>query len=199
VRRLGVRDVVERAVERDGSDIGRQTSCQTPALFSNSCVSRQRVTNSSGKAHRSRNCSMRIKVSKSQCSAPWINAPVRRHVEAVQNIEDFERGPAFKVTKRISEPPQIENFDRMQFSDEDVSDLQECRPGNREVKLGNAALQKLRSAVDWSAPIAKAAVNTAMRHIALDYVKGYLESGNERLAVIATVRSLRSWRRNSAR
>lgn len=38
--------------------------------------------------------------------AVWINAPVKRYVEAVNDIENFERGGGFRVTKRISTPPR---------------------------------------------------------------------------------------------
>src|SRR5690242_15922219 len=37
--------------------------------------------------------------------AVWINAPLHRYIEAVSNIESFERGGGFKVTKAISAPP----------------------------------------------------------------------------------------------
>ena len=42
--------------------------------------------------------------------AVWIDAPMRRYVEAVNDIERFESGGGFKVTKRISEPPQPGDF-----------------------------------------------------------------------------------------
>ena len=35
--------------------------------------------------------------------AVWVNASPTRYVEQVKNIERFERGGAFSVTKRISE------------------------------------------------------------------------------------------------
>ena len=42
--------------------------------------------------------------------AVWINAPIRRYADAVRDIENFERGGGFKVTKRITTPPQLERF-----------------------------------------------------------------------------------------
>jgi hypothetical protein len=33
--------------------------------------------------------------------AVWIAAPIRTYVEAVKDIENFEQGGAFRVTRRI--------------------------------------------------------------------------------------------------
>jgi hypothetical protein len=50
--------------------------------------------------------------------AVWIAAPMRRYVEAVRDIEQFERGGGFKVTKRISTPPRLADFDLLRIRDE---------------------------------------------------------------------------------
>jgi hypothetical protein len=115
--------------------------------------------------------------------AVWINAPIRQYVEAVKDIENFQRGGGFKVTKRISSPPRLEDFAEMHVPDDDVADLRECRVGDCALKLGEQALQTFRKEVDWNAPNAGAAVDAVMRRLAFQYVNGYLEGGNERLAV----------------
>src|SRR6188768_2138531 len=40
--------------------------------------------------------------------AVWVNAPIARYVSAVKDIESFEKGGNFLVTKRISSPPRLE-------------------------------------------------------------------------------------------
>jgi len=115
--------------------------------------------------------------------AVWIDAPIRRYVEAVQDIEQFERGAAFKVTKRISMPPRVEDFAELQLPKDDVADLRTCRPGDCKVKLGQRGLDAFRAGVDWTAPDPKAAADAVMRRLAFDYVNAYLEGGNGRLAV----------------
>ena len=115
--------------------------------------------------------------------AIWINAPVHRYVEAVEDIETFERGAAFKVTRRISSPPGIEDFADLHLPPKDVADLRTCRVGDCEVKLSERALHRFQTEVDWRAPNAREAVDALMRQLALEYVTGYLEGGNERLAV----------------
>jgi hypothetical protein len=113
----------------------------------------------------------------------WINAPIRRYVEAVKDIENFERGKGFRVTKRISAVPAIEDFAAMRLPAEDVEDLRTCRVGDCEVKLGADGLRRFQTEIDWRAPNRNDAANAILRQLALAYVTGYLEGGDERLAV----------------
>ncbi len=115
--------------------------------------------------------------------AVWIDAPIRRYIEAVQDIENFERGGAFTVTKRISSPPRLEDFAQLELPEEDIDDLRTCKVGDCEVKLDAEALRRFREGIDWNAPHARAAANALMRRLALDYVNAYLKGGNSHLAV----------------
>lgn len=115
--------------------------------------------------------------------AIWISAPMQRYIDLVTDIEHFERGRGFRTTKRISAPPRLEDFAQLHLPKQDVEDLRTCRVGDCEMKLGEEELQRFRADVDWKAPNARAAADNVMRQLALDYVTGYLEGGNERLAV----------------
>src|SRR5690349_10584627 len=42
--------------------------------------------------------------------AVWIKAPIQRYIDAVRDIERFESGANFLVTKKVSSPPKIEDF-----------------------------------------------------------------------------------------
>lgn len=115
--------------------------------------------------------------------AVWVGAPARRYVEHVKDIEQFERGGAFRVTKRISDPPKASDFAALTISDQDFEDLKDCRIGDCALKLDAAAVGMLRSKVDWRAPTAKADVAALFRGLALEYVNGYRDGGNARLGV----------------
>ncbi len=115
--------------------------------------------------------------------AVWVDAPMRRYVEQVQDIERYERGDGFKVTRRISATPTIEDFADLHVADEDVADLRMCRIGNCNMKLDEKALARFQTEINWNAPNHAAAVDALMRQLALQYVTGYLEGGNDRLAV----------------
>lgn len=115
--------------------------------------------------------------------AVWIDAPISRYVQLVKDIENFERGGGFRVTKRISRPPRLEDFSQLHLSADDVADLRSCRVGACQIKLGQRGLDAFRTDVDWKAGGTQAAAEAVMRRLALDYVRGYLEGGNARLAV----------------
>ena len=58
---------------------------------------------------------------------------------------------------------------------EDVQDLEMCRVGDCELKLGAEALQRVRKDVDWTEPLPQvtARVETLLRSMAFDYVNRY--------------------------
>ena len=115
--------------------------------------------------------------------AVWVNAPRHRYVDAVTDIETFETGRGFKVTKRVSSPPRLEDFSALRLPDEDLDALRTCRVGDCSVKLDEPALKRFQSTINWSAANAPASANELMRHVALEYVSRYLEHGNQGLAV----------------
>jgi len=114
--------------------------------------------------------------------AVWVAAPASGYVAAVRNIEQFEKGENFRVTKKISNPPKPSDFDGMDLPDDEVADLRRCRVGSCELKLSEGALARVKKEVDWSKPTARADAEALAKRLALDYVNGYLEGGNARLA-----------------
>lgn len=115
--------------------------------------------------------------------AVWIAGPMADYLELAHDVERLERGPGFRVTRRISSPPRLEDFDDMTLPVDDVKDLRSCRIGDCEVKLDEGMLARLRAGVDWTASDAREQVDRVMRRAAFDYVNAYLEGGNARLAV----------------
>lgn len=114
--------------------------------------------------------------------AVWVNAPTSRYLAAIRNIEQFEKGENFLVTKKISSPPRLADFDALTLDRDDIADLRACKVGRCELKVSEAALLRIQQTVDWSKPTAHADAERAIRTFALEYVNGYLEGGNDRLA-----------------
>lgn len=115
--------------------------------------------------------------------AVWIKAPQAEFVKLVKNIEHFESGGAFRVTKRISPKPKLSDFAAMRLPKEDVADLKSCKVGDCEIKLSERALERYRKSVDWSKPSATSDAEAIARELALELATGYLVGGNERLSV----------------
>jgi hypothetical protein len=115
--------------------------------------------------------------------AIWIDAPVAKYVAALLDIENFEKGPGFRATKKISDPARIPDFASLVLPEDDVQDLKACKVGDCQLKLSGEALARLKKEVDWTKPDAKSQVERLVRVLAVDYVNAYREGGNSRLAV----------------
>src|SRR5262245_25861298 len=86
----------------------------------------------------------------------WVNAPVASYLAAVKDIETFESGDAFRVTKKLSTPPALSDFDRLTLPEDDAADLRTCRVGDCEMKLSQSSMDRIRREVDWNKPTARA-------------------------------------------
>jgi len=115
--------------------------------------------------------------------AVWIDGSPAQYVRRVKDIENFERGGTFRITKRIGDPPKLEDFAQLELPADDVKDLRSCKVGDCELKLGAKALQQLRTEVHWGTPGEKAEAEALFHRRALEYVTEYRQGGNERLAV----------------
>jgi hypothetical protein len=115
--------------------------------------------------------------------AIWVNAPRSLYVQQVKNIEQFERGSGFRITRPISDPPRADDFAALTISDEDFEDLKDCKIEDCVLKLDADGVQALRAEVDWRKATAKADATALFRRLALDYVNGYREGGNGRLGI----------------
>jgi hypothetical protein len=50
--------------------------------------------------------------------AMWIRGSIDRYVQRLSDIEQFERGGRFKLTRRIGTPPALSDFAMLRVSDE---------------------------------------------------------------------------------
>ena len=110
-----------------------------------------------------------------------IRATSEFFLRMYRDIERFETG--WGVTKKLSVPPKLEDFEALEIPEEDRKALRDCKIGDCELKLGEPVLEHLRSQVDWNDPGASQKVLEFIRSRALEYSVGYLEGGNEKLGV----------------
>jgi len=110
-----------------------------------------------------------------------IRATTEFFLRMYRDIERFETG--WGVTKKLSDPPRLEEFGALQIPEEDWKSLRDCKVSDCELKLQEAGLVHLQSEVDWSDPGASRKVTDFFRQRALEYAVGYLEGGNEKLGV----------------
>jgi hypothetical protein len=110
-----------------------------------------------------------------------IRATTDFFLRMYRDIERFETG--WGVTKKLSDPPKLEDFRALEIPEEDWKDLRTCKVSDCELKLQEPAILHLQSEVDWNDPSAGRKVAEFLRARALEYAQGYLEGGNEKLGV----------------
>jgi hypothetical protein len=115
--------------------------------------------------------------------AVWIHTAPERYLEAVSDIETFERGGGFQVTKRLSEPPRLDDFAALALSPGDMRDLRNCRVGACKLKLDRASLEALHARVDFASPTATRDAESVMRDRLFRTVTAYRTTGNTELPV----------------
>jgi hypothetical protein len=109
-----------------------------------------------------------------------IAAPAERLLAVFRDIERLEAGGGFLVTRRIGNPPRLQDFDDLTLPAEDVAALRRCRRGDCKVKLGERGFALL-SQVDWRAADAQAQVQRFARRLAFETVMAYRARGSAAL------------------
>jgi hypothetical protein len=113
-----------------------------------------------------------------------IHSCERTRSDVIRTLpRSLEGGGAFRITKRISDPPSLDDFAALTISDRDFEDLKDCKIGDCVLKLDAEGVQTLRAEVDWGKPTAKADATALFRRLALQCVNGYREGGNANLGV----------------
>src|SRR5262249_4028977 len=116
--------------------------------------------------------------------AVWVPAAApEQYARRVADIESFERGGPFFVTKKLSDPPVAADFSSLVLPEDDIKALRNCKTGDCDVKLGEKGVEGLRTGVDWTKSTAASDANALVRRFALELVTAYREGGNDRLAV----------------
>ena len=118
--------------------------------------------------------------------AVWIAAPVDRYLAAVKDIEKFETGENFLATKRISSPPRLQDFDAMTAAARRYLGSEDLPGGRVRAEAGRGGADRCKKESTGRRRRPAADVERAVKKMAFDYVNGYLEGGNARLADTAT-------------
>jgi hypothetical protein len=103
------------------------------------------------------------------------------YLRRVQNFRGSLRGPARARFGIFSDPAALADVDGVVITQQDANGLRNCHPGDCEVKLPAAEMQRLQSDVDWSAPDLLARLTAIAKQRMLRYVTDYRERGNAAL------------------
>jgi len=82
---------------------------------------------------------------------------------------------------RFSRPPALADVNGVTLDADDVAALKACRPGDCDLRISGAGIEKIRSTINWSAADAGTRATAAVRQAMVDYVTAYLARGDEAL------------------
>src|SRR5262245_1413351 len=114
-------------------------------------------------------------------AAVRIATPKQRAVDYFHQLLAFEDGQVTLQFGKVSNPPRIEDFNRLTIDQDDFNALRACRPGRCDVRVGAAATRMLGSAVDWRAPDAAERLNAWAREQLAAYATAYIARGDDAL------------------
>lgn len=99
----------------------------------------------------------------------------------LQDVTAFRKAAELGVSRRLGETPRLGDFEGLTLDAEELRALRGCRPGDCELRLGDKAIQRLQSEVDWAAPDAGTRATLLVRQLLLGHAQAYLKGGDQAL------------------
>jgi hypothetical protein len=96
----------------------------------------------------------------------------------IRQIEDLQRGSYVPVAGRFSDPPRLEDLDRLVLDKDDLEDIRDCEAGDCGVKLSGDEIERLRRRIAFAGEQWEPAVQAEFRWIMLRRATAYLARGN---------------------
>jgi hypothetical protein len=104
-----------------------------------------------------------------------------RLVRWVRDVEAFRKAAELGLSRKLSSPPTIGDFGDLTLDANELALLRDCQPGKCGLRMGDQAIARFQSEVDWSAPDAGRRANMLARQLMLKYSEAYLRGGDEAL------------------
>jgi hypothetical protein len=111
-----------------------------------------------------------------------VSASPATLVEKVRTLEAFKKSTTVLQIGRFSSPPKIEDLAGLTIDDDELKDLEECKVGSCDLKLGAGAME-LAKKVDWKASDAHAKATALLKRAMVDGANAYLNTGSMGLYV----------------
>ncbi len=113
-----------------------------------------------------------------------VDSTIDRLLTWLKDIAAFRKAAELGLSRRLSDPPGIGDFADLSLDAAELADLQKCRPGNCDLLLGDSAIQRFQSEIDWRQTDATTRANLLMRQMLLTHVQAYLAGGNQALGAV---------------
>ena len=111
-------------------------------------------------------------------AAGSLNASADTLIARVRNIVELKKSSYVPAIARFSDPPDITDLSTLTLDEVDLTGIRNCRPGNCELKLGAAEIERLRGVIAVNGGNWKVAVTQEFRRLVLERVNAYLARGH---------------------
>jgi hypothetical protein len=114
-------------------------------------------------------------------AAVKIRSPRKQVVAYYGQMVAYVDGQVTRAFGKFSNPPALDDVKEMALAADEIAQLKSCKPRDCDLRIGGAAITKVRSAIDWNGPDPAGQVNALLRQLAVDYVSAYLKNGDAAL------------------
>src|SRR5262245_11992336 len=104
-----------------------------------------------------------------------------RLVRWIRDIEGFRKAADVGLSRKLGSPPAINDFGDLSLDAGELAALQKCKPGSCDLQIGDPAIGRFQSEVDWGASDAGRRANLLARQLMLAYSQAYLRGGDAAL------------------
>lgn len=108
----------------------------------------------------------------------YINGSIDDFVEVFQDVDSLEKEKVYEIVHRfggIQIPALASDFARLQFTEADLDDLEDCKPGNCDLQVMD--VQSLQKQVDWSSSDKYDQANKIIRERVAKGINEYYRGG----------------------
>jgi hypothetical protein len=113
--------------------------------------------------------------------AVYVESTPERYLLLASDIDALRRLPAYLAIRKFSDPPQLADLSGFTLDDDDIKELQHCKPGHCEVQLPSHTMREFQQSINWSAPDRADQVNHLAQQMALEALQKYIAGGNTAL------------------
>jgi hypothetical protein len=107
-----------------------------------------------------------------------INGTPDRLVYWLKDIAGFRKAAELGQSRKLSSPPQINDVADLSLGADELAALRTCQPGKCDLRLGDKAIARFQTEVDWSSADAPARANLLARQLMLQLAQAYLQGGD---------------------
>src|SRR5215472_6914954 len=105
--------------------------------------------------------------------AVYINSTPERYLKMASDIDALRKLPNYLALRKFSDPPQLADLSGFTLDDEDIKELEHCRPGHCDVQLPTDAMESFQQSVNWSAHDRAEQANRLAQQLALQALLQY--------------------------